>query len=214
MFVAVIGGGRVGYSIAEFFSKRGDRVVVVEKNEKVCGELARSLDVTVYCGDARSIRLLEEAGVNKADVLFAVSGSDSLNIRVASVAKKRFGVPRVVVRVNHAENKEKAAQSGADEVICLDEVAELFVRAVTEVDYRVLFKHGGFAVVEIRVPPDSPAIGKPLRELVEKGLKVVAVVRDGSLVEAGEDLVLEADDRLVLAGREEAINEARQDILG
>jgi len=60
--IVIVGGRGVGASIAEYFSKRGDDVVVIEGDEELCDRLAKSLDVTVYCGDAKSERLLRDAG--------------------------------------------------------------------------------------------------------------------------------------------------------
>jgi len=80
VFIVVVGGGGVGASIAEYFSKRGDRVVVIEKKRELCDRLVKSIDAVVYCGDVKSTRLLRDAEVEKADILFAVTGSDSVNL--------------------------------------------------------------------------------------------------------------------------------------
>ena len=88
--------------------------------------------MTVYCGDAKSERLLRDAGAEEADVLFAVSGDDSLHIWVASVAKRGLGVPTVIVKVDERESAERARSAGADVVVCFDElVFERLIEAVT-----------------------------------------------------------------------------------
>jgi trk system potassium uptake protein TrkA len=210
--IVIVGGRGVGASIAEYFSKRGDDVVVVEGDEEVCDRLAKSLDVTVYCGDAKSEKLLRDAGAEEADVLFAVSGDDSLNIWVASVAKRELGVPTVVVKVDERESAERARSAGADVVVCSEElVFERLIEAVTSPAYTFLLKREGFAVVAVKVLPDSGLIGTSVSELRERGLNVVAVFRGAGLTEF-EDLVLEADDEMIVAGPEEKISELLKEV--
>jgi trk system potassium uptake protein TrkA len=214
MYIFVVGGGRIGYSIAEYFSIRGDKVIVVEKNKKICDFLAKSLDVTVYCGDARSIALLEDAEMDKADVVFAVSGSDTVNIRVAEIAKKRFGVPTVVVRLNHSENREKALQTGADHVICLDEFADVFIKTITESEFRIIYDRSGFSIAEIKIPPDSSLVGQSIKVLEELEVKPIAVFRETVYFSPTENIVIEADDILLVTGSQQAINKLKEHIFG
>jgi trk system potassium uptake protein TrkA len=166
----------------------------------------------VYCGDAKSEKLLRDAGAEEADVLFAVSGDDSLNIWVASVAKRELGVPTVVVKVDERESAEKARSAGADVVVCSEElVFERLIEAVTSPAYTFLLKREGFAVVAVKVLPDSGLIGTRVSELRERGLNVAAVFRGAWLTEF-EDLVLEADDEMIVAGPEENISELLKEV--
>lgn len=213
MFIVVVGGGGVGASIAEYFSKRGDRVVVIEKKRELCDRLVKSIDAVVYCGDVKSTRLLRDAEVEKADILFAVTGSDSVNLWVASVAKAKLGIPKVVVRVNQRENVEKARSAGADVVVCLEELAaERLIEAVVQPDYRFLLRREGFAVAAVKVLPDSKLVGASTGTLREKGLSVVAVLRGSTWLAGHEDHVLESDDEVVVAGPEEKVSKLIEEV--
>lgn len=209
MFVVIVGGGRLGLFLARFFSRRGDRVVVVDRRRAVCDRIAKELDVVVYCGDARCARVLRDAEADKADVLFAVTGSDSVNVKVAEIAKRELGVPLVVVRVNRAESKGRALKAGADRVVCMGDFAEHFVSMVTSKGYRFLTKVGGEVVVELDVPPDSPVVGSGPKDLEKRGVTLLAAAHGGRPLRKTEleSYVVRADDKLLVMGEEDRVEE-------
>lgn len=214
MFVVIVGGGYVGFFLARFFSRRGDHVVVIDRREKVCDKISKELDVVVYCGDARRVKVLRDAEAEKADILFAVTGSDGINIKVAEIAKKELGVPLVVVRVNKAENRGRALEAGADRVVCMDDFAEYFVSVVTSKGYRHLTKLDGEVVVELEVPSDSPLIGNSPEDVRGRGVTILAAVQKGRLVEDLNSYVIKADDKLLVLGEEEKVEEFLDYVFG
>lgn len=205
MFVVIVGGGRVGQSIAGFFSRRGDKVVIIERKHETCESIAKSVDAVVYCGDARSKRLLQDAEVDKADVLFAVTDNDNVNLRVAATAKE-LGVPKVVARINHGENCDTKVLQDVDVPVCIDEITpDLFISAVVNPEYRYLLRGGGNAVALIRVQPESRLVGARVGGLEDDALIVALVARKGVYMRAEKDLVLAGDDEIIVAGSEEKI---------
>ncbi|MGC8987587.1 MAG: potassium channel family protein [Infirmifilum sp.] len=208
MYIVVVGGGKIGQAIADFFARRGDRVVIIDRKKEVCDFLAKNYDVVVYCGDARSTSLLRDAQVEEADVLYAVTDSDSVNIQVATTAKKKLGVPRVVVRINQSENCERVGGEVADTVVCLGvNSLSAFIEAVVNPEYKYLLRDRDKVIALIRVVPDSPLVGRSIKSIEDMGVLVGVVVREGIPSRPTEDLVLEADDEIVVVGREERVNE-------
>lgn len=205
MFIVVVGGGRVGATIADFFARRGDKVVIIDRKREVCDYLSRTIDAVVYCGDARSTRLLRDAEVDKADVLYAVTDSDSINLRVAEIVKKNFGVPRVVVRVNHSENCSKG-EGFADVTVCLGENAiNAFIEAVVSPEYKYLLRKSGNTIAYLRVIADSSLVGLRIQDVEKDGLVVALLLRAGVFMRPSNDTVLEADDEILVAGEEEKV---------
>jgi trk system potassium uptake protein TrkA len=102
VFIVAVEGGGVGASIAEYFSKRGDRVVVIEKKRELCDRLVKSIGAVVYCGDVKFTRLLRDAEVEKADILFAVTGSDSVNLWEASATALYRGFSEAFLKASLA----------------------------------------------------------------------------------------------------------------
>ena len=105
MFVIIVGGGNTGSQLAKFLLDAGHTVRVVDERpavlEKLGNEIAQELIVN---GDGSSPTVLERAGIQKAQVLAAVTGSDETNLVITSLGKFEFNVPRVIARINNSKN--------------------------------------------------------------------------------------------------------------
>ncbi len=97
--VVVVGCGRVGSHTAGLLSAEGAEVVVVDRDPAALDGVGPEFSGFKVVGDASEFAVLRRAGTAEADVLFAATQSDTLNIMVAQVARERFGVETVVARV-------------------------------------------------------------------------------------------------------------------
>ncbi len=95
----VVGCGRVGSHAAGLLSAEGAEVVVVDRDPEALDSLGPEFSGFKVAGDAAELAVLRRAGAADADVLFAATDSDTLNIMVTQVARERFGVETVVARV-------------------------------------------------------------------------------------------------------------------
>ena len=115
-------------------------------------------------GDACEPRILEKAEVRAADVVVAATGDDEDNLVTSLLAKQEFGVPRVLARVNHPKNEWLFdEQWGVDASVSPPHILTAMVEeAVTVGDLvRLLRLEGGkVALVEMRLPEDSPNAGQ------------------------------------------------------
>lgn len=105
MFVLIVGGGKVGSYLTRALLKQGHEVVMVEKEEKKARVLEQLIEqkVTVV-GDGCDPLVLEQAGLQRADVVVADTGDDEDNLVVCLIAKKK-GKSRCIARVNNPANK-------------------------------------------------------------------------------------------------------------
>ncbi len=107
MRVLVVGGGRVGSHLAEDLDNRGHQVVLVEKSEERCRELARrfqKMKIKLLNGDGNDPNILREAQAQDMDVLAAATGHDEDNLVVGLLGKREFGIRKVIGRVNNPKN--------------------------------------------------------------------------------------------------------------
>ena len=99
MYIIIVGCGRVGSELAKLLSGEGNDVVILDKDEKNFARLGETFNGVTVKGNGVSPKILQDAGIEKADVFCAFTNSDSANIMASQVAKGIFRVPRVIARV-------------------------------------------------------------------------------------------------------------------
>jgi trk system potassium uptake protein TrkA len=205
MFVIIVGGGNTGSYLAKLLLDAGHTVKVVEERpqvlEKMEGEIPSE---SILVGDGSSPQVLEAAGVLKANVLAAVTGSDETNLVVTSLARFEFNVPRVIARLNNPKNAWLfTPEMGVD--VALNQ-ADILARLVAEEmslgDMMTLVKlrKGEYSLIEEKVHPLSLAINKHLRDLrIPDECVLVAIIRKNKLfIPHGDSVLQPADEILAL----------------
>ena len=137
MFVLIVGCGRVGSAIAKRMIKQGHEVSVLDESEEAHALLDHDLDQTwedsggrFTVGTALEVEALDAAGIQQADVVVCSTDGDNTNIVVAQIARKRFQVPKVVVRVLDPYRADWYSQQGLH-TVCPTQVAiEMLTDAV------------------------------------------------------------------------------------
>ena len=163
MRVAIAGAGAVGRSIAQELLENGHEVLLIDKSPKAIKvELVPRAEWLL--ADACEIAALDDAALERCQVVVASSGDDKVNLVVSLLAKTEFAVPRVVARVNRAENEWLfTEQWGVDVSVSKPRVmAALVEEAVTVGDLVRLmtFRQGEANLVEITLPPTAPYVGQ------------------------------------------------------
>jgi trk system potassium uptake protein len=139
MFVLIVGCGRVGSAIAKRMIKEGHEVSVLDESEEAHALLDHDLDQTwedsggrFTVGTALEVEALDAAGIQQADVVVCSTDGDNTNIVVAQIARKRFQVPKVVVRVLDPYRADWYSQQGLH-TVCPTQVAiEMLTEAVSD----------------------------------------------------------------------------------
>jgi trk system potassium uptake protein TrkA len=218
MKVAIAGAGNVGRSIAQELVDNGHQVMLIER------EPARLLPSRVpaaewVLADACEVSSLQQADLANCDVVVAATGDDKVNLVVSLLAKTEFAVPRVVARVNRAENEWLfTEQWGIDVSVSKPRMmAALVEEAVTVGDLvRIMtFRQGAANLVEITLPPGAPYVGRPVREVpLPRDTALVAILRGKRVLVPSQDDPLEIGDELVFVCTTEVEDDVRAVILG
>jgi trk/ktr system potassium uptake protein len=105
MKVIIVGGGKVGTSLALLLLEKGYSVKVIEAAREKISRLQQDLPAdVVVLGNGTDPVVLEAAGISGVDVVAATTGQDEANLVVTNLARFAFNVPRVVARVNNPKN--------------------------------------------------------------------------------------------------------------
>lgn len=129
MNVIVVGCGRVGARIAMSMDQSGHRVSVVELDSRALRRLSSDFRGNVVIGTGIDEDVLRAAGIEDADVFFAVTNGDNTNIMCAQIAQKVFHVDRVVARIYDPVREETYRRMGIDTVCPTTTIASLMISA-------------------------------------------------------------------------------------
>jgi trk system potassium uptake protein len=139
MMVLVVGAGRVGAAVAKSSLAAGHTVSVLDEDplshERLDAGQATSWEDAggrFTVGTAIEIDALLAAGIQEADIFIAATRGDNTNILVGQIAQKRFGVPRVVVRVLDPARSDWYAEQGLHTICAVKHAIKMFEQAVLE----------------------------------------------------------------------------------
>ena len=104
MYVIVAGAGKVGWNLARELIAKDQEVTLVESDHRRYRIVEEELEHAIAYGDATELWVLERAGIQRADLVIAVTGDDEDNILICQMAKEKYGVERIVARVNNPRN--------------------------------------------------------------------------------------------------------------
>lgn len=203
MKIIIVGGGKVGFYLAQALKERGSDVTIIEHDKETCRAIANQLDISVVTGDGTEQSTLHAAGAGDADIVAAVTGRDESNLVCCQTAKKIFGTKKTVARVNNPNNVSALRALGVDTVVSSTEniiehlEREVDISAVREL---IPLDGGEASVVEITLPEDHELAGKSLMELsLPQTCNVVCISRGGhTLIPRGQTKLHGGDILLVV----------------
>jgi trk system potassium uptake protein TrkA len=173
----------------------------VDKDRQICEELAKELDALVVNGDACDPKILEEAGITRADVLAAVTGDDEDNLIICQLAKEKFNLRRTVGRVNNPDNEHTFNELGIDVPVDSTKIiAKIIEEEVSFSDFVNLmsFKRGKLAIVRVDLPDDAPVINRQVKDIaLPKDSVLVSIVRGEEVILPKGDTVLKTGDDVI-----------------
>lgn len=201
MYIVVVGAGKVGYNLTRALLAEGQEVLVIEKDPVKAERIVTNLGGTAVQGDGAEVSTLQLAGVERADVVAAVTGDDEDNLVVAQVAKLRFDVPRTVARINNPRNEAVFSQLGIDATVSATQIIlSVIQQEIPEHPFVHLLtlQEGGIEFVELQLTPSAFAVGKSLSAMtVPDETAVPLLIRRGKPLVVQPDTVFEANDKLI-----------------
>ena len=106
MYVVIVGGGKVGLNLTRELIEKGHEVTLIEQRRDRYLRSRRSSSTRVQYGDGTELWVLERAGIQRADLLVAVTGDDEDNILICQVAREKYLFERIIARVNNPRNRQ------------------------------------------------------------------------------------------------------------
>ena len=219
MYIIVIGGGRVGYYLTKALLAEGHETLIVERNPAYCQTINDELGSICFCGDGCEASTLAEIGTGRADMFVAVTGDDEDNLVACQLAKHKFNVPRTIARIRNPKNEVIFKKLGVDVTVSSTNIIlEHIQEEVPTHPLTHLFSIGeqGMQIVEIRIPPEAPTIGKVIRHLhLPKECKLAVLIREeGKFRLPTSNTIIRAGDRIIALTPQELEERLRSALTG
>jgi trk system potassium uptake protein TrkA len=203
MYVIVAGGGKVGANVARSLMRLNNEVTLIEQRRDRYESLEDEFEHQVQRGDATELYVLERAGIARPpDIILALTGDDEDNMIIGQIAREKYGVEKVIARVNDPRNQAHFDLLGISPTVCAtSNIMALVEHEVPEHDliHLLELRRENLEIVEVQIDGDSPSIGKSVETLAfPEGARLRAVVRDGRAeIAVGGSTVLEAGDQVL-----------------
>jgi trk system potassium uptake protein len=224
MHIVIAGAGDMGYHLAERLSFDNKDITLIDTERDVLDYVASKLDVMVIEGDATSIDVLQQANVQRASMVLAVTTSEKTNI-VTAVLAKQLGAKRVMARVrNHSylneENLPYFNNLGIDNLIsptmlCSREIYNMIENS----SFTEVFDFGGgkLNIVGITLDQFSPLVNQRIMDTkadpIYEDIRIIAIVRDQkTMIPRGSTIIRNNDHVFFISNKKNT--ETIQEVLG
>lgn len=214
--IVIAGGGNIGYFVAKTMEEHQPRtkIKIIESDRDRAVQISEQLkQAIVLHGSALDQRILQQADIQDADLLVALTNNDQTNI-LSAVMAQQLGCKSNMVLLNTPSFQDITSAVGIDAHInpravtisrVLQHVRKGRIRSVYAV------QKGGAEVIEAEALDTSPLVGKPFRSLeLPNGIRIGAIYRDGAVIRPDGDTKIRAKDRVVLFATAAAVPHVEQ----
>ena len=207
MQIIIVGGGKLGIALAQHLIQEGHNVTMIDRSESVLQKSMDTLDAMFIKGSGVSAETLEEADVQHADIVIAVTLSDEVNMLTCLTAK-RLGAQYAIARIRDPEYLPTL--SFLQKELSIDYAINPERATAREISRMLRFPFAGgietFArgrveMVDFRASEGDPVVGIPLKEMYRKNRQLPQVLfcaverRDEIIIPKG-DFVIQPGDRV------------------
>lgn len=202
MYVVIAGGGKVGWNLARELIEKGHEVTLIEQTRSRYLTIEEELEHAVQYGDSTEMWVLERAGIQRAELVVAVTGDDEDNILICQMAREKYDVQRTIARVNNPRNRELFELLGVSPVVsATDLILRLIEHEVPSFGLvHLLDLHAErLEIVEVEVTAGAPAAGARVADVtMPDGSLIISILRQGAGFVPKPDTVIEVGDEVLV----------------
>jgi trk system potassium uptake protein TrkA len=202
LYIVAVGAGKVGWNLARELIDKDNEVTLIESDPQRYATVEEELEHAVQYGDGSELWVLERAGIERADMVIAVTGDDEDNILICQVAREKYGVERVIARCNNPRNLEHFELLGVKPAVsATDLILRLIEHEVPKYGplHLLDLPQEQLEIIELEVGEGSTAAGAMVKDLgLPPGALVISILRDGAGFVPGADSQIQAGDEVLV----------------
>lgn len=199
MYIIIIGTGRTGGKLANILSDEHHNIVAVDKRSSAFDILDASFNGITIEGNGIDEDVLKEAGIEKADAVFAMTDDDNTNIMASQVAKNFFDVERVITKINN-QGREYLYKKLGLETINVTNIGAFKARNVLLENSLQRFLVDEEEEVEvISLKLDKKLLEKDLLNSTPVGVEILSIMRQGEIINICDLDKLQLEDKIIMS---------------
>lgn len=220
MNIIIAGAGEVGYHLAKLLTKESHSIVLIDTRAKILSRAESEMDLLTIHGSGYSLSILDKAGVTDADLLIAVTSSETTNLTIATLGKQ-LGAKKTIARVNSSEflklkDRLDLGKMGIDVIISPEELASKeIIRLLRRSAFSNAFdfEFGKLTLLGVYLTTESKLLGKSIHNCqqynLNKNYSAIAVERESVAILPKEDFVYQEGDHVFFLCLPAGIEEIR-----
>lgn len=218
MRAIVVGGGKIGYYLVKALKEKKHRVVLIEKNTKICEKIAEELEVDIICGDGSDVEVLKDANIEQAEVVAAVTGKDEENLVICQMAKVNFNINETIARINNPKNTAIFEALGVDKTVCSTQViCNLIEGEFNSEPLKIIenINKGEMILVEAKIGKKSAWKDKSIEQLrIPKECVILSIIRSEEVIFPSGSIDIKEGDKVIIITNTDKKNEVEKSIIG
>jgi trk system potassium uptake protein TrkA len=207
MYIVIMGGGRVGLTLASSLVAVGHDVTLIENDSNLCSNAASELDALVICGNGTDIKTLLEANIADADVFVAATGNDEANL-LSCILVKDYNISKVIARVSNPDHDDAFRKVGIDVVVSPELTAAGYLEKLItrpKIADLIVIGRGNAELLDLSVA-NSKVFGKKIGDLSPTDDYIIAAIHKNGEIKIPKDgMMLKKGDRISILAKTHAI---------
>ena len=192
MYVVIMGGGKMGLSLASLLVSDGHDVTLIENDQGLCNIASSELDAMIICGSGTNGKVLEEANIEDADVFVAATGNDEVNL-LSCILVNEYKIPKIIARVSDITHSHAFKEVGIDYVVSPELTTASYVEKLIirpKIADLVVMGKGDAELLDIKLENDR-YVGKTIGDVSpDDNFLIVAVYENDNLMIPKPEMIL------------------------
>lgn len=206
--VMIIGGGNIGFRLAEFLEQKSFNIKLMEKDGKICKVLSEKLDKTIVLnGDGTDQDMLNEENIAEMDLVVPLTNDDETNI-LSSLLAKKLGAKSSITRINKPEYAPLVRTIGLKHIVSprLSAVNTILNRVRKGSIISAIAIREDVDVMEAVINGEEDIVNKEIKNLkLPKDALILAVLRGSEVILPSGDTIIKSGDRVTILSSRQSI---------
>lgn len=202
MKIVIAGGRHEADFIVKMFKEDHHELIVINQDQGFAEYISSTNNVPVFPGDPTKAYVMGDASITGADVLIALSESDTDNYVICVTAKKQFMVKRTVSIVRNPKNVELFKRLGVDSVISSTYMLGQVIKneaSIENITKTLSIEDEKIVVIEIGVKADYNLVNLAIKEIeFPRNINISCVFRDPHVIIPNGNTVIRPNDKLIV----------------